>query len=111
MTQTWRGEARNDSAAAEAWRGFRGRSWRDTVNPRQFLQDNYTSYDGDSSVLAGATDRTTALWAKMTELFPRERERGVYDVDAHTPASITAHAPGYITGRPSRSWGCRPTPR
>lgn len=44
----------------------------------------------------GATGRTTALWARLTAMFPQERERGVYDVDVHTPASITAHAPGYI---------------
>jgi formate C-acetyltransferase len=96
MTQTLPGEARNDSAATEPWRGFSGQSWRDTINPRQFLQDNYTPYEGDSSFLAGASDRTSALWAEMTALFPRERERGVYDVDPHTPASIIAHAPGYI---------------
>jgi formate C-acetyltransferase len=96
MTQTLPGEARNDSAATEPWRGFSGQSWRETINPRQFLQDNYTPYEGDSSFLAGASDRTSALWAEMTALFPRERERGVYDVDPHTPASIIAHAPGYI---------------
>lgn len=84
------------AAAGDPWRGFSGQGWRDAIDPRQFLQDNYTPYEGDAAFLAGATDRTKALWAKLTALFPQERERGVYDVDTHTPATITAHAPGYI---------------
>jgi formate C-acetyltransferase len=80
----------------DPWRGFTGQDWRDTIDPRLFLQANYTPYEGDAGFLARATARTTGLWAKLTALFPQERERGVYDVDAHTPASITAHAPGYI---------------
>ena len=78
------------------WRGFHGTRWRESIDPRLFLQANYTPYEGDDSFLAGATERTTKLWARLTAMFPRERERGVYDVDPHTPASITAHAPGYI---------------
>jgi formate C-acetyltransferase len=80
----------------EAWRGFRGGEWRESISPRLFIQANYTPYDGDAAFLAGATERTTKLWGRLTAMFPRERERGVYDVDPHTPASITAHAPGYI---------------
>jgi formate C-acetyltransferase len=78
------------------WRGFRGEGWRDSIETRLFLQDNYTPYEGDASFLAGATPRTRALWSTLTAMFPEERARGVYDVDAHTPALITAHAPGYI---------------
>jgi formate C-acetyltransferase len=84
------------STSTDPWRGFRGEGWRDSIETRVFLQDNYTPYEGDSAFLAGATVRTRALWSKLTAMFPQERDRGVYDVDTHTPALITAHAPGYI---------------
>ncbi|RYC13436.1 formate C-acetyltransferase [Nocardioides zhouii] len=80
----------------DAWRGFRGAGWRESVDTRAFLQANYTPYEGDASFLTPATERTTTLWGRLTAMFPEERERGVYDVDPHTPASITAHRPGYI---------------
>ncbi|MEP7091074.1 MAG: pyruvate formate lyase family protein, partial [Nocardioidaceae bacterium] len=80
----------------EPWRGFVGQGWRDSVDTRSFLQENYSPYDGTAAFLAGPTDRTEHLWARLVAMFPRERERGVYDVDAHTPSSITAHGPGYI---------------
>ncbi|MCY7286713.1 MAG: formate acetyltransferase, partial [Cryobacterium sp.] len=70
--------------------------WQDSINLRDFIQRNYTPYLGDASFLAGATARTTGVWAKLSEMFPEERRKGVYDVDATTPSSITAHAPGYI---------------
>jgi len=79
-----------------AWAGLHGGAWRDEINVRDFIQANYAPYTGDGSFLAGATERTTALWTRLGELFPIERERGIYDVDVHTPAGITAHAPGYI---------------
>lgn len=81
---------------SDPWRGFRGDRWRESIDSRMFLQANYTPYEGDDSFLTGATERTTTLWARLTAMFPQERQRGVYDVDPHTPASITAHAPGYI---------------
>ncbi len=96
MTQTVTRPGRNDDTLSAPWRGFRGDLWRDSIDTRQFLQDNYTPYDGDASFLTGPTARTTGIWARMTALFPQERQRGVYDVDPHTPALITAHAPGYI---------------
>jgi formate C-acetyltransferase len=80
----------------DAWRGFRGQVWRDSIDTRRFIQDNYTPYEGDAGFLTGPTERTTGIWAGLTAMFTVERERGVYDVDAHTPSSITAHAPGYI---------------
>lgn len=82
--------------AGDPWRGFRGDGWRGSPDVRLFLQENYTPYHGDAAFLAGATERTTKLWAQLTAMFPRERERGVYDVDPDTPAAINAHAPGYI---------------
>ena len=85
-----------DTPSDDSWRGFRGQVWRDSVDTRGFIQDNYTPYEGGADFLAGPTERTKGIWARLTAMFPVERERGVYDVDARTPASITAHAPGYI---------------
>ncbi|WP_101257034.1 formate C-acetyltransferase [Streptomyces barkulensis] len=83
-------------ADAGAWQGFKGGLWRDAVDVRDFVQHNYTPYEGDGSFLAGPTDRTTAVWEKLLAMFPAERERGVYDVDTATPSTITAFGPGYI---------------
>lgn len=85
-----------DHADVPAWHGFQDGPWRDAIDVRDFVQRNYTPYEGDASFLAGPTERTTSVWAKLSEMFPEEREKGVYDVDATTPSSITAHAPGYI---------------
>ncbi len=86
------------SAPAElaAWRGFQGGSWRDQVDVAGFVRANVRPYTGDEGFLSGPTERTTHVWGLLTAMFPQERERGIYDVDTHTPASITAHAPGYI---------------
>ncbi|MFL6117839.1 MAG: formate C-acetyltransferase [Catenulispora sp.] len=78
------------------WDGFAPGAWSDTIDVRDFVQRNYTPFLGDGAFLTGPTPRTTALWSELTKMFVVERERGVYDVDAHTPAGITAHAPGYI---------------
>ncbi len=80
----------------DAWRGFVAGPWQDGVDVRDFIQRNYTPYTGDGTFLAGPTPRTTAIWEKLTAMFPAERERGVYDVDTHIPGTITSHAPGYI---------------
>lgn len=80
----------------EAWRGFAGTGWRDRVDVRDFIQANYTPYEGEATFLAGPTDRTCAVWEQVSALFPEERERGIYDVDAATPSTITSHEPGYI---------------
>ena len=85
-----------DHADVPAWQGFNDGPWRDAIDVRDFVQHNYTPYEGDASFLVGPTERTTSVWAKLSEMFPEEREKGVYDVDATTPSSITAHAPGYI---------------
>src|SRR6266540_359227 len=79
-----------------AWRGFRGGRWRDEVDVAGFVRANVHPYEGDGAFLAGPTERTTHVWGLLTDMFPREQERGIYDVDPHTPTSITAHAPGYI---------------
>ncbi|GAA3380439.1 formate C-acetyltransferase [Streptomyces racemochromogenes] len=80
----------------QAWEGFKGGLWRDAIDVRDFIQQNYTPYEGDGSFLAGPTERTTAVWKAITDKFPEERERGIYDVAHDIPSTITAHAPGYI---------------
>ncbi|MBK3574427.1 formate C-acetyltransferase [Streptomyces sp. MBT65] len=82
--------------ATEAWHGFAGTPWRERIDVRGFIQANYTPYEGDATFLTGPTDRTRAVWEKVSALFPEERSRGVLDVDARTPSTITSHAPGYI---------------
>jgi formate C-acetyltransferase len=83
-------------ATAGAWRSFVAGPWSDGIDVRDFIQRNYTPYTGDASFLAGPTARTTGIWAKLSAMFPEERERGIYDVDANTPGTITSHAAGYI---------------
>ncbi|MFD3872202.1 formate C-acetyltransferase [Streptomyces sp. NPDC058623] len=82
--------------SAEAWDGFKGGLWRDSIDVRDFIQQNYTPYEGDDTFLAGPTERTTAVWKAITDKFPEEREKGVYDVAHDVPSTITAHAPGWI---------------
>ncbi|MEU3277909.1 formate C-acetyltransferase [Streptomyces antibioticus] len=79
-----------------AWRGFAGTRWRELIDVRDFIQANYTPYDGDASFLTGASERTRAVWEKVSSLFPEERARGILDVDPATPSTITSHAPGWI---------------
>ncbi|MEY9931812.1 formate C-acetyltransferase [Catenulispora sp. GP43] len=79
-----------------AWDEFTAGPWCDGIDVHGFIQANYTPYLGDGGFLAGSTERTAALWGRLREMFVVERARGVYDVDASTPAGITAHAPGYI---------------
>ncbi|WFE27765.1 formate C-acetyltransferase [Solwaraspora sp. WMMD791] len=86
----------HDPRARDPWRGFAGHRWRDTVDVAAFVQANYTPYTGDAGFLAGPTDRTRAIWDRLSQMFVEERDRGIYDVDAATPSTITAHAPGYI---------------
>ncbi len=86
---------RESTAAPSAWQGFRPGLWQKDINVRDFIQQNYEPYNGDASFLAGATPRTNALWAKLTDLFLEERKKGVLDI-SQVPSSITAHAPGYI---------------
>jgi formate C-acetyltransferase len=83
-------------APGSAWHGFAGGHWRDHVDVRDFIQANYTPYEGDAAFLAGPTERTRAVWQKIVALFPEERRRGILDVDTATPSTITSHAPGYI---------------
>jgi formate C-acetyltransferase len=82
-------------ATDTAWKGFRGGLWHREIDVRDFIQQNYEPYDGDDSFLAGVTDRTKKIWAKLEALFVEERKKGVLDV-SQIPGAITSHAPGYI---------------
>lgn len=81
----------------EEWTGFNGGAWEKEVNVRDFIQKNYTPYDGDASFLAGPTQNTTDLLEQVLELQKLERERGgVVDMDTKVVTGITAHGPGYL---------------
>ena len=80
-----------------AWAGFTNGPWQDKIDVRDFIQKNYTPYEGDDSFLAGPTARTTKVWETIAAMFPQEREKGVYDVDNKVPGAITSHGPGYIS--------------
>lgn len=76
--------------------GFKGYTWKREINVRDFIQHNYTPYDGDGSFLAGPTERTTALWQRLSEMFKVEREKGVYDAETKLPQSLHTYGAGYI---------------
>ena len=81
----------------EQWHGFQGVKWRDDIDTRDFIQDNYTPYDGDETFLEGPTEATDKLWGKLQELQKEERAKGgVLDMDTKIVTGITAHKPGYI---------------
>ncbi len=81
----------------EQWRGFRGTHWLDDVNVRDFIQNNYTAYDGDESFLEGPTEATDTLWGQLQKLQHEERAKGgVLDMETEVVSGITAYGPGYI---------------
>src|SRR5262252_8004570 len=77
------------------WEGFHSGLWQKEINVRDFIQQNYTPYEGDAKFLKGATLRTRRIWEKLQALFVEERRKGVLDV-SQVPGSITAYPPGYI---------------
>ena len=79
------------------WNGFKTGKWEKEINVRDFIQKNYTPYEGDSSFLVGPTERTKKLWDEVLELYKKERENGgVLDASTDVASTITSHAPGYI---------------
>ena len=79
------------------WRGFKGTKWTEEVNLRDFIQNNYTAYEGDESFLAGPTDATNTLWGRLQELQKEERAKGgVLDMETEIVSSMTAYGPAYI---------------
>ena len=86
-----------ETPAQEAWDGFVGGNWQRAVDVRDFIQRNYTPYDGDDSFLAGPTEATTKLWADVMDLFAQETANGgVLDMDTKLVSTITSHEAGYI---------------
>jgi len=82
----------------DEWNGFEGKKWKEEVDVREFIQANYTPYDGDESFLEGPTDATNKLWGILQGLQKEERAKGgVLDMDTEIVSSITSHKPGYIS--------------
>ena len=80
------------------WDGFEGRIWKEEINVRDFIQQNYKPYDGDESFLEGATEATDKLWGHLQKLQKEERKNnGVLDMDTDVVASLTSHKAGYIS--------------
>ncbi len=81
----------------KCWNGFVAGEWQNEINVRDFIQLNYKAYEGDSSFLSGATERTNGLMKKIQDLFAKERAAGgVLDIDTNTVSSLTAYAPGFV---------------
>ena len=81
----------------EQWDGFTGRLWKEGIDVRDFIQNNYTPYDGDEKFLEGPTEATDRLWGKLQELQKEERAKGgVLDMETEVVTSLTAYGPGYI---------------
>ncbi|MBS5939157.1 formate C-acetyltransferase [Clostridium sp.] len=80
----------------QEWINFKEGQWTKSVDVRNFIQLNYTEYKGDDSFLAGATDATKKLWDEVSELFKKERENGILDLDTETVSGINAYKAGYI---------------
>ena len=84
-------------AQYEQWEGFKGRLWKDDVDVRDFIQNNYVPYEGDASFLADATEATDRLWGRLQELQKEERAKGgVLDMETEIVSGLTAYGPGYI---------------
>ena len=81
----------------KGWEGFNPDKWTEEVNVRDFIQRNYTPYEGDESFLAGPTEATVKLWDEVLDLLKQERANGgVLDADTDIIGTITSHGPGYI---------------
>ncbi len=80
----------------QQWKSFVSGTWTEEINVRDFIQKNYTPYEGDGSFLATTTEVTHQLWEKVKDLMAVEREKGILDTDTKVPSGITAHAAGYI---------------
>ena len=82
---------------SEKWNGFKGGNWEKFIDVRDFIQRNYTPYEGDDSFLAGPTQNTQDLWAQVMDLTKKEREAGgVLDMDTKIVSTLTSHGPGYL---------------
>lgn len=82
----------------EQWKGFQKGDWQSEINVRDFIQRNYTPYEGDDSFLAGTTKKTQKLWEEVLELYKKEQSSpgSVLDIDTKTVSTISSHEAGYI---------------
>ena len=82
----------------EQWKGFEKGEWKRQIDVRNFIQKNYTPYTGDSSFLAGTTEKTKKLWDEVLELYKKEHEAqgAVLDIDTKTVSTVSSHEAGYI---------------
>ena len=82
----------------DEWNGFKKGEWNSEINVRDFIQRNYTPYEGDCSFLVGPTKKTTKLWNEVLELYKKEHasQGGVLDIDTKTISTISSHDAGYI---------------
>lgn len=85
-----------DLTKSPAWDGFRSGEWRHLINVRNFIQRNYTPYEGDDAFLTGTTERTNRVWEKCSDLIVEEVKKGIIDVETHVVSGIDNFAPGYI---------------
>ncbi len=87
---------KREADTGHCWDGFRPGDWLSSINVRDFIVRNVTPYTGDEAFLAGPSQRTKAVWAKLQPYFAEERKKGVLAVDAETPSTLLAHKAGYI---------------
>jgi len=80
----------------QPWRSFKKGTWSKDINVRDFIQKNYTPYEGDDSFLAGPTERTTNLWNQVAELMKEENTKGILDADTKIISTVSSHGAGYI---------------
>ena len=91
-TITW-----EETKVKEQWRGFKGTHWVDGIDVRDFIQNNYTQYDGDQEFLAGPTEATNKLWGRLQELQKEARAKnGVLDMETKVVSDIDAYGAAYI---------------
>ena len=92
----WQAQIGGKSLRTE-WTSFKEGIWEKEINVRDFIQKNYTPYDGDEAFLVGPTERTKELWAQVMDLSEQERQKGgVLDMDTKIISTITSHGPGYL---------------
>ena len=81
----------------EQWAKFKGKVWKEEIDVRDFIQSNFSQYNGTDEFLAGPTEATSALWEQVMDLNTQEREAGgVLDMDTKVVSTITSHAAGYL---------------
>ena len=89
----------------EAWSSFQGSKWKTEINVRDFIQHNYTQYNGDEKFLTEPTDVTNKLWSKLQDLQKQERNNGgVLDCETEIVSGLTAYGPGYLDKKLERRW-------